>query len=207
MTNTGAIEGKLETIAENAHQDALEILQLIAIMRAQNTGGVNKNISKAGGGRAAMAMRNALISRLTLLVTRCFAKPKLGKDGDLSARKGWDIIRKDARLNAKIKQQNLHGVVTSADVSWLSCLSDARLQRIEHFRDKYTAHISEPDPDIPLPTYDELFPFAEETAKALQTLANIIRASSDNLNAWDEELKGSAEAVWKPWANKDAPKS
>jgi hypothetical protein len=65
-------------VAELAVGDAVEIAVLTEIMEGQNSNGVNQMLSRAGAGRAAMALRNALIARLVLLIARAYAKPKQG---------------------------------------------------------------------------------------------------------------------------------
>ncbi len=45
------IDTKLKPIAEEGFQDALEILQLIAILKTQNINNVNKGLTKAGAER------------------------------------------------------------------------------------------------------------------------------------------------------------
>src|ERR1700719_617813 len=56
------------------------------------------------------------------------------------------------------------------DAHWAKCRSDQRLPPVKHFRDKYTAHLGEPQ-DIPEGTYRDLFDFGAETAKAMELLA------------------------------------
>lgn len=198
MTVDDIIEKKLKPIADEGFSDALEIMQLIALMKAQNTNNVNKGLTKEGAGRAAITARNALITRLTLLVVRCYAKPR---DGDLHIRRAFDIIAKDNRISEELMRRHSGETLKAAQAMWHLCRGDHRLQRLEHFRDKYTAHLSEPNEDIPLPKYDELFPFATETAKLMESLAHAVGANTHKLSDWDGEINGSAEALWKPWAS------
>jgi hypothetical protein len=69
---------KVREIATLALNDALEILTLIEVLKRQNTGGINARLSKAGAGNAATAVRNALIARLVLLISRAYADAKPG---------------------------------------------------------------------------------------------------------------------------------
>jgi hypothetical protein len=50
--------------AELALNDAIEIRQLIALMRTQNAGDVNKRLTEARAGRARTVVQNALLARL-----------------------------------------------------------------------------------------------------------------------------------------------
>jgi AbiU2 len=196
MSAKDIIETKLKPIAENGWADAIEILQLIALMKAQNNNSVNKGLSRAGAGRAAIVTRNAFIARLTLLIARCYARPK---GGDLHTRAAFDLIAKDERVREELQRRQRTLTLKEAQASWSLCRGDHRLPRIKHFRDKYTAHLSEPDVDIPLPKYDELFPFAIETAKVMGTLAQVVGANAGRLDDWDAEITDSAEAFWRPW--------
>lgn len=198
MTVDDIIEMQLKPIADDGFADALEILQLIAILEAQNTNGVNKGLNKAGAGRAAMTAKNALITRLTLLVVRCYAKPR---EGDLHIRKAFDIIAKDVRVSEELMRRHSGEPLKTAQANWLHCRGDHRLQRLEHFRDKYTAHFSKPNEDIPLPKYNELFPFAVETTSLMESLAHAVGANTHKLSDWDSEINASAESFWKPWAS------
>ncbi len=196
MTADEIVENTLKPIAKSGFSDALEILQIIALLRAQNSNGVNKALNKVGAGRAAMAARNAFIAQLTLLVARAYAKTRTG---DLNIRKAFELIAKDHRVSAELAKRGLAGQLKHAEDMWLLCRDDSRLNPILHFRNKYTAHIAEPDVDIPLPKYEELFSFAIETTKVMQALANGTGAKSDKLPDWNDELTATANKFWKPW--------
>ncbi len=198
MTADEIIEKTIKPIAKSGFSDALEILQLIALLKAQNSNNVNNALSKIGAGRAAMATRNAFIAQLTLLVARAYTKPRTG---DLHIRKAFELIAKDPRISEELAKQGLAGKLKDAEAMWSLCRDDSRLASIQHFRNKYTAHIAEPDAEIPLPKYDELFPFAIETTKVMQALANASGVNSDNLSDWNDEITGTAKAFWKPWAS------
>lgn len=196
MIANDIIEKTIKPIAKGGVSDALEILQLIALLKTQNNNGSNKSLNSAGAGRAAMATRNAFIAQLTLLVARAYAKPRAG---DLNVRRAFELLAKDSRICAELATQGLAGKLKHAEDTWLLCRDDIRLGPILHFRNKFTAHIAEPDKEIPLPKYKELFSFASETTKVIQALANAV-GITDNLSDWNDELTNSAAAFWKPWA-------
>jgi hypothetical protein len=87
--------------------------------------------------------------------------------------------------------------VADFEVQWTKCRGDHRLERIKHFRDKYTAHLGEPK-DIPEPEYGELLGFGEATMRAIELLALstgvAVKSIKDNNNA-----SAAAKAFWKPW--------
>ena len=82
----------IRKIAEQALQDALQIVYLIELMRAQNSMGINARISKAGGAGATVAVRNAMIGYVTLLVARAYAHPR---PDDLHCRAAAELLQSD----------------------------------------------------------------------------------------------------------------
>jgi hypothetical protein len=89
--------------------------------------------------------------------------------------------------------------LTEAVAHFKKCKGDHRLQKIRHFRDKFTAHIGEPE-EIPLPAYKELFSFASETVRCIDQIAGATgladKKIEDNIDA-----KKEAAAFWAPWAD------
>jgi hypothetical protein len=57
-------------VADQALSDAVEITVLIELIEKQNSNGINDKLNKAGAGRAAMVLRNAMIARLVTIVAR-----------------------------------------------------------------------------------------------------------------------------------------
>jgi hypothetical protein len=84
-----------------------------------------------------------------------------------------------------------------AKAHFKKCKGDNRLNKIRHFRDKFTAHIGEPM-EIPLPKYKDLFSFAKETVTCIDLIAvatgTALVKIADNIDA-----KKEAVAFWKPW--------
>jgi hypothetical protein len=182
-------------VAELALADAVEITLLIGLLQGQNTGGVNQRLSKASAGRAAMALRNALIARLVMLIARAYAQTK---HGDLH-------LRVAACLLEDNPTRQVFGVGDDAqklaafDKQWKRCRGDHRLPPIKTFRDKFTAHLGEPK-EIPENTYRDLFAFGAETAKAMELLALATRVAVNPLNS-DPELASAPTAFWEPWSH------
>ena len=153
-------------IAKQALDDAKEIVVLINFIREQNTGGVNKRLSEVGAGNAIKAIRNALITRLVILVARAYARPQ---HGDRHAQVAVNLLS-TASTRQHFNEKGNKDKLASFDAQWTKCKADERLPKIKSFRDKYTAHLGEPQ-DIEDATYAELFEFAAETAKAMELLA------------------------------------
>ena len=187
---------RIRKIAEQALQDALQIVHLIELLRAQNSSGINSRISKDGGSQAVVALRNAMIGYLTLLVARAYANPR---PGDLHCRVAAELLKSD-KTSREIFQIGDGGkLLTQFQSHWEKCVIDPRLDRIEHFRHKYTAHLGEPK-DIPEPEYRELFAFGIATAQALDLLALTTKVAVRSVTGNNEALF-SAAAFWKPWTN------
>ena len=83
------------------------------------------------------------------------------------------------------------------EAHWAKCRGDNRLQKINHFRDKYTAHLGEPK-DIPEPEYRELFEFGDTTVEAIDVLGLVTGVIVKPIRGNNNAVK-SAEAFWKPW--------
>ena len=186
---------RIRKIGEKALQDALQIVHLIELLRAQNSGGINARISKAGGSQAVAAHRNAMIGYLTVLVARTYANPR---SGDLHCRVAAELFKTDKTSREIFQTGDGGNLLAQFQSHWEKCVEDPRRERIEHFRHKYTAHLGEPK-DIPEPEYRELFAFGIATAQALDLLALTTKAAARSVTGNNEALF-SAEAFWKPWA-------
>ena len=136
-----------------------------------------------------------------MLVAGCYAEPR---EGDLHVRRAFDLIAKDQRVRTELSKRTSPATLNDAEATWSLCRHDNRLGPIEHFRHKYTAHLGEPDGDIPLPKYEELFAFAADTTKVMAALAKLTGVKNDDLSDFDDEIAAAAKAFWKPWeAKKD----
>ncbi|MDB5599758.1 MAG: hypothetical protein JWN71_1802 [Xanthobacteraceae bacterium] len=54
------------SFADQGYQDAIQIRQLVQLLRRQNEGSINAQLNEAGAGQAAGVARNALIANLVL---------------------------------------------------------------------------------------------------------------------------------------------
>jgi lysyl-tRNA synthetase class 1 len=185
----------IRKIAEQALQDALEIYQLIALLRAKYTDGVNSSLAKVGAVTASDTLENALISRLVILVMRAYDEPR---PGEQNLRAAVEMLKTDqtAReifdLGQKVKK------VADFEEQWTKCFGDHRRPKIKNLRDKRTAHLGVPAEDIAEAEYRELFEFGEATAHAMELLALgtgvAVKPVTGNNNAVAE-----ADTIWKPW--------
>jgi len=183
------------SIAKASFSDAARIHQLIEILEAQNRDGVNRSLSAAGAGRAADVAKNAFVADLVLLVERAYSRPRAG-DGHIG--RAFQLLQTPEIL------ENCERICDAALLRgcidmWAALNTAENHRKVKHFRDKFTAHIGLPDPDIPLPTFGKLFSFAKETASLLSKFAITTRQSSASIEAFDGKSRLSAEAFWKPW--------
>jgi AbiU2 len=186
-------------IAKQALDNAKEITVLVGLIREQNTGEVNKRLSEAGAGNAAKAVRNALIARLVILAARAYAKPR---HGDRHVQVAANLLNA-ASTRQHFNEKGDKDKLASFDAQWIKCKADERLPKVKNFRDKYTAHLGEPE-DIEDATYKELFEFAAETAKAKELLALATGVSTKSVLT-DPELTAVAEIFWRPWKMQAKP--
>lgn len=185
---------RIRKIAEQGLHDAFQIIHLIELLRGQNSKGINARIADAGGSQALVALRNAMIGYLTLIIARVYSIPR---SGDLHCRVAAELLERD-QISREIFQIGDGGRLLAQFMShWKKCVTDPRLERIENFRHKYTAHLGKPK-DIPEPEYRELFAFGIATAQALDLLALTTKVAARSVTGNNEALF-SAEAFWKPW--------
>jgi hypothetical protein len=180
-------------IAKSALSDAIEIITLINLIREQNAGGLNKRLAEAGAGQASRACRNALIARLVILTARAYVKPR---NGDRHVQVAVNLLQAKTVRDTFTSGGNAERM-DAFDAQWLKCKQDERLPKIKAFRDKYTAHLGEPE-EIQEATYVELFEFGVETAKSMELLALAANVATKRVSS-DPSLTASAQAFWRPW--------
>ncbi|WP_398471341.1 hypothetical protein [Tardiphaga sp.] len=187
----------IKKIFAGALFDAQEILVLRRLLQVQNEAGVNASLNEAGAGGAAIIVRNALIARLVLLVSRCFPK---SRTGDRHLREAVELLKDgDVRTRFSIDENAL----STAIDSFSSLLADHRQERIKNFRDKFTAHLGDPE-DKPMPNFKELFDFSTELANCIEALARAVKLTSDSVSE-NADADNQAQLFWGPWI-KDRPK-
>jgi hypothetical protein len=158
-------------------------------METQNSNGVNERVSDAGAAQAGIVVRNSLITRLVLLVSRCYAKTR---EGDLHLQRGFDLLEKPG-VHADLALRSY--AIKTAKRTWQKCKADNRLQEVVHFRDKFTAHLGQPK-NIPKPAYQDLFGFALETVTCIEKLA--VAAGVANTKV-EDQVNAKDSAIWRPW--------
>jgi hypothetical protein len=154
----------VRAIVNQSLSHGMEILSLVELLEAQNTGGVNKNLAEADLGNSLIVIRNAMMSRLVLLVAREFSKPL---ETDKNLHRAVNLL--GTPMVREIFSKNSAALTEAVDY-FKKCKGDHRLQKIRHFRDKFTAHIGEPE-EIPLPAYEELFSFARKAVRCIDQIA------------------------------------
>ena len=174
--------------------DGMEIVALSTLLQSGNEGDVNKRLSDAGAGQAAIVVRNSLFARLILLVTREFAKNS--RDGDLHLGRAFELLEGDTlRILQDIGSSTK---VITATNQWNKLRGDQRLNSLMHFRDKNTAHLGVSNPNIPPAINKDLIALGEELVDVIDNLAEGIGLTKikirDNVNAGP-----TVEAFWRPW--------
>jgi len=153
-------------ISDDGFTDGIEIRQIIELIEVQNTGGINEAISKTEANTAALMVRNSLITRLVLLVSRIYAR---SREHDMHVGRAFELLE-DSAVKAEIETRGPQGSLDEALATWRKLKADHRLPKVKQFRDKYTAHLGKPNPQIPVPEFQELFSFARETTVLLDRL-------------------------------------
>jgi hypothetical protein len=179
-------------ISASAFTDAIEMLAIIEVLVAGNEKPVIKGVNDAGAGRAAEHVKRALFTRLHLLVARCYGKTRRK---DRHARKAFEILKDPNVAKEMQSPTDLKG----AQTKWDACCSDDRLTAFIHFRDKYIAHLGEPDPGLGIPTYGEVFALTRATATALEKLAHATGVVTLTLESQVPTHRESAQKFFAPW--------
>ncbi|WP_441267682.1 hypothetical protein AB7G19_02315 [Bradyrhizobium sp. 215_C5_N1_1] len=179
--------------------DAQEILVLVQLVKVQNNGTVNPRLNDAGAGGAGAMIRNAMISRLVMLVSRCYAKPK---EGDWHLYRAFELL-KEQKVRAHFQADD--GALTEATSTFEQLKGDHRQEKVRNFRDKFTAHLGDPK-DKPMPNYEELFDFAVATVECIEKFARALKIWEGSVSQ-SAEADAQAAAFWAPWTNGGEPGS
>jgi hypothetical protein len=182
-------------IAASSFTDAIEVLGLVEVLEAGNQRPIIQALNEAGAGRAAEHIKRALFTRLHFLVARAYGKTRRG---DRNTRKAFEIL-KDARV---AKEMASASDLAEAQKRWLKCCGDNRLKAFLHFRDKYLAHLGEPEPGVAFPTYGDVFALARETTAVIEKLAHAAGVVTLALDTQVPAHKTSAEKFWSVWENR-----
>jgi hypothetical protein len=185
-------------ISDNGFVDGIEIRQIIEVLCVQNSEGIDDALSKADAADAAMVVRNGLITRLVLLVSRIYAR---SQEHDMHVGRAFELL-KDSAVKTEIETRGPQGSLNEALETWRKLKGDHRLPKVKQFRDKYTAHLGKPNPQIPRPEVQELFSFALETTVLLDQLARATGARTEGLDTWNYQVQESAQAFWAKWSQK-----
>jgi hypothetical protein len=201
MSDTQRSVELVNEIAKDALSDAVEILQLIELMRRQNTDGINRNLSDKAGANVVNAVRNSFVARITTLVERCYSK--VTRDDDRQLRRAFELLG-STDVRERIEQKISKEAVAEAEQLWKKMEEGDSLTRVRHLRHKFTAHWAKPDPAIPLPSYSEFFEFAVATTQVIEKFARAVGGKGDTLDKMREGYVVAAQTFWKPW---EAPSS
>ncbi len=179
-------------IAASGFTDAIEMLGIIEVLEAGNQKQIIQGLNEAGAGRAAEHIKRALFTRLHFLVARAYG---ITRRKDRNTRKAFEILNDPKVAKEMANESDL----TEAQNRWLKCCGDDRLKAFIHFRDKYLAHLGEPEPDVAFPTYGDVFALARETAVVLEKLAHAAGVVTLSLDTQVPAHKTSAEKFWTIW--------
>ncbi|MFY9958102.1 hypothetical protein [Bradyrhizobium sp.] len=104
----------VDKISDGGFVDGIEISQIIEILRVQNEGGVNDELSKTDAAQAAMMIRNGLLTRLVLLVSRVYAPTR---KHDMHVARAFELLM-DPAVKAEIETRGPHGSLKEALENW-----------------------------------------------------------------------------------------
>jgi len=176
--------------------DSIEMVVLMTLLENGNKNGSSKSLSDAGAAQAGTAVRNSLFTRLIMMVTREFSK---SRDGDMHLGRAIELLEGDTLAI-------FQGIGSPDDLSaaiedWKKLRGDQRLNSLNHFRDKKTAHLGMSNPDIPAAINKELFALGEATVDLIDHLATGTRMAHIKIrDSFDAQT--TVDAYWKPWVRR-----
>lgn len=185
----------VQEIARQGFTDALEILQLIEVMEGMNRGHIISRISDVGAGSAGIVVMNGLITRITLLVTRCFS---ITRDDDLHLRRAFELLGDPMVMN-EVEKHGSREALAKARTLFAEALVDSNREQIKHFRDKLTAHLAKTRPDFRMVSYSDFFEFARKTTRIMEALAHGVGDFEEKLDDHVADFANAASALWHPW--------
>jgi hypothetical protein len=184
----------VRTIATRHYMEGIDILASIATLERGNDPTVVAEVKTAKAGDAALLIQKALFGRVHLATMRCF-DPE---------RNGDEHLAVAVRL---LKKPDVLAVASSYGRPYLGQLisefdrlsADPRLNELRHYRNKFVAHLSKPNPSTNLPQIKHLLGFAEETAHMMELLAFGTEVVLIKLDVQVEAYRESADAFWGRW--------
>jgi hypothetical protein len=176
----------VDQIVKDALSDALEILQLIELMKRQNTRGINKALSAKGAADPATAIRNSFIARITTLVARCYSK--VTREDDRHLRRAFECLE-NLSVRSEIEKRSSKHAVAGVEQLWKKLDAGDGVERVNQFRHKLTAHWAKPNPDIAIPTYAEFFEFADATTQVIEKLALAVGGKGDTFDQFRKNTR------------------
>lgn len=188
----------LHEIAKQGFTDALEICCLIETMERQNAGRVVATLSDRGVSGVGIVIRNSLITRITLVVGRCYGPIHRGK-GDRPMRRAFDEVLKNPAVRARIEQQGTQQELLEAEAMWNTLCDDPQRAQIKHFRDKSTAHLAQTDQKSGNLNYAAFFDFARRTARLMEKLAHANGDTRECIDEHFDDFAVAAQKFWAPW--------
>jgi hypothetical protein len=182
--------------ATQAFFDANEIVRLIDILRAGNNPDVFPEINRRKAGPTAITIQLSLFTRLHMVVCRHYTPTR---KGDFSARAAFehledqDVYKKVVDVGADKK------LLDDVRLMWSVYSQDPNIAAYIHLRNKFVAHLSDENPDIPKPLVREIFGIGETSARLFDQLARAVHATTTDFEFERTEQRKSAEAFWGIW--------
>lgn len=195
----------LKQVAAAGYADGIVCLAAVELVERLNNPGVYGPINEAGAGRAGRLLADSVLFRLHIFLTRAYAPVAYGDDRHLRAAIEFltperiaetQYYGPDGELEPWVERQQY---LAAAVQKFSELAKDPRLGRLKHMRDKMLAHWAVPDPDTPLPSYNDLFGFARDTAEVWERLSygagQVMIPIANQVDAYIE----SADAFWAVW--------
>jgi len=186
----------LKEVVAQGYDEALLCLASIETVERFNRTSVIRALQECDAGHSARLLIDAALFRVHIYVVRAFASVR--HDDDRHLRAAIEFLKQPGHLPANYCPND------RASLERAICLFDAaacdpRLCRLNHMRNKLLAHWGEPNPEIQLPKYRDLFDFTRETCEIWECLAFGTETVRIDFAAHDEAHQENANAFWSVW--------
>jgi hypothetical protein len=187
-------------LPNTAFFEAIDIRACIEALEASNQPDVSRSLNNARAAHAAELIQKALFGRLLMEVMTAFDPVR---PGDFHLKVGMDLIREEIPRMVVLQRGGKLDDIEAAERCWADCLNFEPLERLRTYRNKFTAHLSDPPDGMKNPIISELFDLARMTAEVAEHLAHGTGIAAISLESQVIPFRESSRAFWEKWKASD----
>lgn len=188
---------ELIEVAKQGFADGLACHGSIAASRRANRQNLIEIVDDAKAGRAARLLLDGALFRSHVYLVRAFDPPSQKAQDDINLRAAIDFLRSPGVIEQahELRHVDLRLAIERFDAAD----ADPALPGLRRMRNKLLAHWARYDETKPLPTYYELFGFAERVGKVWEALAHGTAIHFLSMESQVAAYVESADVFWSIW--------